>query len=124
MALTKAATLDSTKFAEFLNSILSFLFDSKGSVIVNSFTGSRLKLQNNLVSQYFSDTSDTEDLNGQIEEEISLILEVFLRADKESFDNAKLESILKKTDLTSAQKKLFVDIWITNKEKVQIHRFI
>lgn len=112
MPLTRIATLDLSKFTEFINSILSFIIDSNGSMT----NASRLKLQPLMISQYFSDT--TENLNAQIEEEISLILEILLRADKESYDTTKLETVLKQTDLTTAQRKVFVDIWGVSKEKV------
>ena len=80
-----------------------------------------MKLQSNLavISQLFSETAE-DSLNEQIAEEISLIVEIFLRADKESFDNIKLESILKKTDLNQSQKTLFIDTWGSNKESVSI----
>lgn len=116
MPLTRAATLDASKFSDFLNSLLSFIFESNGSVE----SASRSKLLASIAAQYFPEAADTEDFGVQVEEEVLLILEIFLRAEKESFDAAKLESVLKQTDLSAAQKKIFLDIRGTNKEKVRM----
>ena len=63
-----------------------------------------------------STTSTTDPLLGFVRRIRQI--EIILLAEKESFDTSKLESTLRPTDLTNQQKKIFLDFWNINKEKV------
>lgn len=108
MSLSRVATLDAVKLQEFLNTVVKSIAEHRGGP-------SRVKLIEQTKRSYFPESTER---NTELNDEITQVEDIFIHAAHESMDAVKFEQTFKSTDLSSGQKKIFIDTWNTNKEQV------